>query len=143
MGQVTGTVVEVRGGQAIVECRAETTGCSLCQGGRGCSWQRVLGRQSVAVPAVQPECTLQRGDPVLLAVDDASLLAAAGRLYLPPLVGLLLAPALMRAAQLDQGAGSLIAAAIGLAAGLLVARRWATRPPSVTVSLQRPEATSS
>ena len=143
MGQVAGTVVEVRGGQAIVECCAQTTGCSLCQGGRGCSWQRMVGRQSLAVPAVQPEGTLQRGDPVMLAVDDASLLAAAGRLYLPPLVGLLLAPALLRAAQLDQGTGSLIAAALGLAAGLLVARRWAGQAPSVTVSLQRPGATSS
>ena len=143
MGQVAGTVVEVRGGQAIVECRAETSACSLCQGGRGCSWQRVVGRQSLAVPAVQPEGTLQRGDAVILAVDDASLLAAAGRLYLPPLGGLLLAPALLRAAELDQGAGSLIAAAIGLAAGLLVARRWAGQAPAVTVSLQRQGATNS
>jgi positive regulator of sigma E activity len=143
MGQVAGTVVEVRGGQAIVECRAEPSGCSLCQGGRGCGWQRMVGRQSLAVPAVQPEGILQRGDPVMLAVDDARLLAAAARLYLPPLVGLLLAPALLRVAQLDQGTGSLIAAALGLAAGLLVARRWAGQAPSVTVSLQRPGATGS
>jgi len=142
MGQVAGTVVEICGGQAIVECRAETSGCSLCQGGRGCNWQRVVGRQSLAVPAVQPEGTLQRGDPVMLAVDDASLLAAAARLYLPPLAGLLLAPAFLRAAQLDQGAGSLVAAAIGLAAGLLVARRWAGPAPAITVRLQRPGPTS-
>jgi positive regulator of sigma E activity len=144
MGQVAGTVVEVRGGQAIVECRAEPSGCSLCQGDRGCSWQRIVGKQSLAVPAVQPEGTLRRGDPVMLAVDDAWLLAAAARLYLPPLVGLLLAPALLRVAQFDQGGpGSLIAAAVGLAAGLLVARRWAARAPAVTVSLQRPGATGS
>jgi positive regulator of sigma E activity len=143
MGEVAGTVVEVRGGQAIVECSAEPSGCSLCQGGRGCRWQRIVGRKSLAVPAMQPEGTLQRGDPVMLAVDDARLLAAAARLYLPPLVGLLLAPALLRAAQLDEGFGSLFAAALGLAAGLLVARRCAGQAPAITVHRQSPRATRS
>lgn len=136
MGQVAGTVVEVRDGRAFVECRAERAGCSLCQGGRGCSWQRIVGSRYLAVAAEQPEGTLRRGDPVTLAVDDAHLLAAAARMYLPPLVGLLLAPALLRATPFDHGAGSLLAAVVGLAAGLMLARRWAAgRAASITITV--------
>jgi positive regulator of sigma E activity len=136
MGQVAGTVIDVRGGQAVIECRADTAGCSLCRGGRGCTWQRIVGKQSLLVPATQVAVTLQQGDQVTLEVDDGRLLAAAARLYLPPLAGLLLGPALLRAAQLDNGAASLVAAAGGLLAGLLVARRWAGQAPAVKVSLR-------
>jgi positive regulator of sigma E activity len=140
MGQVAGTVVDIRGGQAVVECRADTAGCALCRGGRGCTWQRVVGKQSLLVPAAQSTATLQRGDQVTLEVDDGHLLAAAARLYLPPLAGLLLGPALLRAAQLDAGMASLVAAVAGLAAGLLVARLWADRAPAIQVSLQQDAA---
>ena len=68
-----------------------------------------------------------------LTVDDASLLRAALRLYLPPLAGLLAAPALLRVLTGDSGIASLMAAVAGLAAGLLVARRWTTRMPPVRV----------
>ena len=68
-----------------------------------------------------------------LTVEDASLLSAALRLYLPPLAGLLAAPALLRLLTGDSGIASLLAAGAGLAAGLLVARRWTARVPPLRV----------
>jgi sigma-E factor negative regulatory protein RseC len=133
MSEVGGTVVEIRGDEAIVACPAEFSGCAACSGGRGCSWRRIVGSRSLAVPLQCPGGQLQRGDAVTLIVDDASLLGAALRLYLPPLAGLLAAPALLRLLTADSGSASLLAAVAGLAAGLLVARRWTTRMPPLRV----------
>lgn len=133
MSEVAGTVVAIRDGRAIVECGAELSGCTACRGGRGCSWRRLVGTRSLAVPAANPSGDFEVGDAVRLAVDDAKLLAAAARLYLPPLAGLLLAPAVLRAVATDAGVASLAAAGTGLLGGLLVARRWASHAPTVTV----------
>lgn len=87
---------------------------------------------------LQPDSALRPGDPVLLEVSDGGLLRAAGRLYLPPLAGLLLAPALLRAAQPDTGILPLAAAMAGLLAGCLVARRWARLPPPIVLRAASP-----
>ena len=134
MGEVAGTVVAIHDGRAIVECSAQASGCASCSGGRGCSWRRLAGTNSLSIPSAQPGKDLATGDIVSLTIDDGSLLAAAARLYLPPLAGLLLGPALLQAITAPAaGPASLIAAAAGLLAGLVVARRWTARTPEVTV----------
>jgi len=129
MTEVAGTVVEVRDGRAIVACQSDAGGCAACSGGRGCSWRRPLSTRSLAVPAGHINGELQPGDRVLLRVDDARLLGAAARLYLTPLVGLLAAPALLRLLTADSGLSSLLAAALGLGGGFLLARRWTAHLP--------------
>ena len=133
MSEVAGTVVDVRDGQAIVECQSAAAGCAVCASGRGCSWRKALGTRALAIPADYPGGRLSPGDLVCLSVDDARLLGAAARLYLPPLVGLLGAPALLRLITPDTGLPSLAAALAGLCGGFVAARRWTRRAPPVSV----------
>jgi len=134
MSEVAGTVVEIRDGQAIVACQTEVAGCAACSGGRGCSWRRLLSSRSLAVPAQHIGGELRPGDRVHLSVDDAHLLGAAARLYLTPVVGLLAAPALLRMFTADSGSTSLLAAALGLGGGFLLARRWTARLPPLRLT---------
>jgi positive regulator of sigma E activity len=132
VGQVTGVVTRVQAGQAVVECAATAVGsCASCAAGRGCGWQRtgLRGELMLDVPAGAPP--LQPGEAVAISVDDRELLAAALRVYLPPLAGLLAGPALLRASGLEQGAAPLLAAILGLALGAAVAWRWSRRPVSL------------
>jgi len=138
MSQVAGTVVELRDGQAVIACSAQPFDCPQCGAGRGCDWQSPPASRSLEVQVRQPIGALQPGDAVLLEVSDTGLLRAAARLYLPPLAGLLLAPALLRAAQPDTGILPLAAAVAGLLAGCLVARRWARQPPAIVLRSASP-----
>jgi positive regulator of sigma E activity len=133
MSRVAGTVVEVRDGRAVVECEVQASSCGACSSSRGCSWQRAGGTRRLEVDAARPEGSLQPGEAVELAIDDGRLLAAAARLYLPPLAGLLLGPAVLRLAGLEAGPAPLVAAAVGLLAGVLVARRWTALSAPVAV----------
>jgi positive regulator of sigma E activity len=133
MARVAGTVVEIRDGRAIVECDVQAASCGACASGRGCSWRRTAGTRRLEVDAARPGGTLQPGEAVELAIDDGRLLAAAARLYLPPLAGLLLGPGVLRLAGWEAGAVPLVAAAAGLLAGMLVARRWASAGAPVDV----------
>ena len=133
MTRVAGTVVEVRDGLALVECRTAAAACPACGSGHGCTWRRIAGSRRLELPLPPDEPALRAGDPVDLAIDDAQLFGAALRLYLPPLAGLLGGPLAVRVAGADQGLVPLVAAALGLAAGLWVARRWTRRVPVVVL----------
>lgn len=124
MSRVAGTVVEVRDGRAIVECETAASSCGACSSGRGCSWRRAAGTRRLEVEAARPEGPLRPGQAVELAIDDSRLLAAAARLYLPPLAGVLLGPVALRLAGLEAGLAPLAAAILGLMVGAWVARRW-------------------
>jgi len=129
MGQVTGVVTRVVAGQAVVECAATAVGtCATCASGRGCGWQRSGLRRQLLLDLPAAESPLQPGEPVAITVDDQQLLVAALRLYLPPLMGLLAGPALLRASGWEQGMAPLLAAAVGLALGGVLAWRWTRRP---------------
>ena len=129
MGQVTGVVTRIQAGLAVVECAATAVGaCASCANGRGCGWQRTGLRRQLLLEVPAGELPPQPGESVAIAVDDRQLLAAALRLYLPPLAGLLAGPALLRASGLEQGAAPLLAAVVGLALGAAVAWRWTRRP---------------
>jgi len=124
MSRVAGTVVEVRDGRAVVECESAASSCGACSSGRGCSWRRTAGSRRLEVDAAHPAGPLRPGEVVELAIDDGRLLAAAARLYLPPLLGLLLGPAVLRLVGFEVGLAPLAAAVAGLLAGAWVARRW-------------------
>ena len=136
MARVAGTVVDVRDGEAWIECRPETTPCGACASGRGCSWRAAVEPPRLAVPALLEGRRLEAGDAVELETDDAALFRAALRLYLPPLAGLLAGPALLRGLGWDAAALPLFAAACGLLLGGLVARTWTRTAPALT--LHRP-----
>lgn len=134
MTRVTGTVLAVADDRAVVECATPTSACDACASGTGCRGL-TLARQrprtlDVALPAGM-EC--RTGDTVDLVVDETRLLRAALRLYLPPLAGLLAAPALLHVVDGAAGARELAAAATGLLAGLAVARHWTRRVPVVSL----------
>lgn len=133
MSRVAGTVVEVRDGRAVVECESAAASCGACPSGRGCSWRRAAGTRRLEVDAVHPGGLLQPGEAVELAIDDSRLLAAAARLYLPPLAGVLAGPAVLRFAGLEAGLAPLAAAVAGLLAGAWVARRWSQGAATVDV----------
>jgi sigma-E factor negative regulatory protein RseC len=125
MGQVSGVVTRIEAGQALVECKANSAAsCGTCASGRGCGWQRNGLLRQVMVDLPVGERPLRPGDVVTLSVDDRQLVGAALRLYLPPLAGLLAGPALLRAGDWEQGATPLLAAAVGLAFGSVLAWRW-------------------
>ena len=133
MGRVTGTVVELRDSRAWVACQAVASACGACSAGRGCGWGR-RGRSSrLEIPAQLDGQPLELGTVLELEADEGPLLAAAARLYLPPLLGLLLGPVLLRGLGLDAGPAPVAAALVGLLAGGLIARAWTRRVPAVVV----------
>jgi positive regulator of sigma E activity len=132
MGQVTGVVTRIQSGQAVVECAATAAAaCASCAHGRGCGWQQSGLSRQLLLDLPVGECPLRPGESVAITVDDRQLLAAALRLYLPPLAGVLAGPALLRATGWEQGAAPLLAAGAGLALGAIVAWRWTRRPVSL------------
>ena len=125
MGQVTGVVTRVDAGRARIECGSSNhPACGTCAAGRGCGWQRSSQPRRLEIDARQGSRTLVPGDQLEVQIDDARLLRAACRLYLPPLAGLLAGPALLRVVGCEQGATPLLAALLGLVAGGLIAWRW-------------------
>lgn len=127
MSRLAGTVVEVRHGRAWVACATAAAACDGCSSGQGCGWARRRGVDRLAIPAELDGRPLAVGDRLELDADDARLLRAACRLYLPPFAGLLLAPALLRGWGLEAGLAPLWAAAAGLALGAIVAWLWTRR----------------
>jgi positive regulator of sigma E activity len=125
MAQVTGTVTRVEAGRAHVECGVSNhPDCGTCEAGRGCGWQRPNQPRRLEIDAQQGLRTLAPGDQLELQIDDARLLRAACRLYLPPLAGLLAGPTLLRVVGWEQGALPLLGALFGLLGGGLLAWRW-------------------
>lgn len=125
MGQVTGVVTRVEAGRARVECGdSDHPACSTCAAGRGCGWQRSNQPRRLEIDAQQGTRTLAPGDRLQVRIDDARLLRAACRLYLPPLAGLLAGPALFRVAGWEVGVTPLLGALLGLIAGGFLAWRW-------------------
>ena len=133
MSRVPGTVVDLRDGRAIVECRTAATGCAACGSGHGCTWRRLVRSQRLDVPLPRGEPDLRVGDPVDLSIDDRQLFGAALKLYLPPFAGLLAGPLAARLANFEQGIVPLIAATLGLGLGFWVARHLTRRVPLVAL----------
>ena len=133
MARVAGTVVEIRDGRVWIECATPAAACSACAEGRGCAWMARAGSRRLEAPAQLDGVRLNPGETVELEADEARLLGAAARLYLPPLAGLLAGPALLRLAGPDAGLAPLVAAAAGLIAGSLLARALTRAVPGVVL----------
>lgn len=133
MSRVTGTVVELRDSRAWVACRPAASACGACSSGHGCGWSRRGAPARLQIPAELEGRPLELGTVLELEAGEGPLLAAAARLYLPPLGGLLLGPALLRVTGLETGAGPAIAALAGLLAGAWIARAWTRRAPAIAV----------
>jgi positive regulator of sigma E activity len=125
MSSVAGTVVDVHDGRATVRCQTEPAGCGACAAGRGCGGLRREGPPLLEIAAELDGRSLAPGESVRILAEPRDLFAAAVRLYLPPLAGLLTGPMFIRLLGQGDGPVSLLAAGIGLAAGLLLARRLA------------------
>ena len=134
MHSVAGTVVDVREGRATIRCESQPAGCHACAAGRGCGSLRAVTPGLLEADAELDGRPLEPGERVCLEAEPRDLLAAACRLYLPALAGLILGPAIVRALGQGDGPLSLLAAVLGLAAGLLLARRWGVAAPQVRLA---------
>ena len=106
----------------------------------GSSGLRISGIWGVAcrtleVPVPSDDVVpLQSGETVTVSLADGDLLRIATRLYVPPLVGLLSGPLLLRSASYGGEAAEVVAAAAGVLLGWLLARVWVRAfPPRVIV----------
>lgn len=129
--RTTATVLGVVDGRARLACEAQVH-CGACQGGRGCAL-RWFGRGprglEVVAPAAAEGELLQAGQVVELEVRDSELLRTTVRASLPPLVGLLGGPLLVRFTGVGGEATELLAAAVGIGFGWAIARAWLRRSP--------------
>jgi positive regulator of sigma E activity len=133
VGRVSGTVVEIRDGCAWIACSPAESSCSACASGRGCAWTRGSAERRLGMPVMLDGRPLVLGETVSLEAEERQLLAAAVRLYVPPLAGLLLAPAMLRWLGFEGGVAPLVAAVTGLLLGGLLAHAWTRNAPAVTL----------
>lgn len=127
MLRVTGVVIGVEAGIARIECSPQgQPACAACATGRGCGWQRPNRPRHIEVDTFREGATaLVPGDRLELEVEEGRLLRAAGRLYLPPLAGVLIGPTVVRLLGIEHGLWPLLGTGAGLTLGIAVAWRWA------------------
>lgn len=129
--RTTATVLGVVDDRARLACEAQVQ-CGACQGGRGCALRWFGGGPrglEVVAPAAAEGELLRAGQVVELEVRDSELLRTTARACLPPLVGLLGGPLLVRFTGAGGEATELLAAAIGIGFGWAFARAWFRRSP--------------
>jgi sigma-E factor negative regulatory protein RseC len=121
-----GVVVTVGPGWAKVRVERQST-CGSCQARSGCGngvLAQVLGRRALELTIADPQ-GLAPGDRVTLGVRDQALVSGAFAMYLLPLAGLILPPALLAAGLPELGEGwAVLAGAAGFVLGLLLVRHW-------------------
>jgi len=130
-------VLLIRDGRATLACEQQEASCGACGPGGGCGlrWLARSGRRTLEVPVPSDDVVpLQSGETVTVSLADGDLLRIAARLYVPPLVGLLSGPLLVRSTSYGGEAAEVVAAAAGLLLGWLLARAWVRAfPPQVLV----------
>lgn len=109
-------------------------GCAGPAGRAGCSRPWFAARPVETLEVDAAGASLAAGDRVELTLGDRALLRLAAAAYLPPTLGLVAGPLLMRGLGVPGELPALLAALAGLAAGGLVARRLVRRPgrPALT-----------
>ena len=121
-GQVVSVSTDDSGGKAIVEVESVVV-CERCESGRGCG-AGLMGRQAgeKRVEAiVAKNLDLQSGDLVSIALEPRHILRAALVVYGSPLLGAVLAAIVAFSMGLGE-AEAVLAALVGLLAGILVAK---------------------
>ncbi len=135
-------VVRVEGAMAHLEIERSQP-CGLCGSSRGCGislWGRLFGgrRMDIAAPNI---LELKAGDRVVIALEEGGLLAGSLVAYLFPLLLVCaggLAGAWMGLTKAQQDLYAVVGALAGLAAGLMLLRKFATSlVPHQPVMLRR------
>jgi sigma-E factor negative regulatory protein RseC len=130
--QTLARVHDVRQDRVRLACESAASACDACSGGRGCALRWLArpggGLLDVEMPLLDGHRLLP-GDNVVVVVDDGELLRAAMVAYVPPLIGLLGGSGVATIMVPGREWAALIAAAVGLAAGWGMARRWLRRSP--------------
>lgn len=125
------TVVAVEAG-AVTVAPQRVSGCASCGATGHCGTEalgKIIGRQDSRL-RLRSDLDLAVGEPVVLTVPEGGLLLAAALAYLLPLAGLFSATLFVAIAGGSE-AETMLAAVLGLVAGLLAARKAATSPSLV------------
>lgn len=125
----TGRVLERRGNTALVLCQSAQA-CPRCASGKGCGgalWGRLLGNRLHRVSAHTTVPGVAAGDSVLIGLDESALVKAAACLYGLPLLVMLTASILAHIVAPDSELSTVLWAAVGLCAGILLARAVSRR----------------
>jgi sigma-E factor negative regulatory protein RseC len=130
--QTLARVHDVHQDRVRLACETAVSACDACSVGRGCALRWLTWPGSAMLEVALPLPDGQRllpGDGVVVVVDDGELLRAAMLAYVPPLIGLLAGPGFATVVVPGSEPAALVAAALGLAAGWGIARRWLHRSP--------------
>lgn len=120
MRYVEGVVGEVNGGLAVVEVAVRENGCGRCHEVGGCGGQnlsRALCDRKKTITVVNT-LGVAVGERVQIGMDDVAIGAMATRVYVVPLIGILLGGALGQALFSDGSVGGVVGALGGFLAAL-------------------------
>lgn len=120
MRYVEGVVGEVNGGFAVVEVAVRENGCGRCHEVGGCGGQNLSRALCDRKKTITVANTLgvAVGERVQIGMDDVAIGAMATRVYVVPLVGILLGGALGQALVSDGSVGGVVGALGGFLAAL-------------------------
>lgn len=120
MRYVEGVVGEVKGGFAVVEVAVRENGCGRCHEVGGCGGQNLSRALCDRKKAITVANTLgvAVGERVQIGVDDVAIGAMATRVYVVPLIGILLGGALGQALFSDGSVGGVVGALGGFVVAL-------------------------
>lgn len=133
MRYVEGVVGEVNGGLAVVEVAVRENGCGRCHEVGGCGGQNLSRALCDRKKTITVANTLgvAVGERVQIGMDDAAIGAMATRVYVIPLIGILLGGALGQALVSEGSVGGVLGALGGFVAALAYS---ATRRPADVAS---------
>lgn len=133
MRYVEGIVGEVKGGLAIIEVAVRENGCGRCHEVGGCGGQNLSRALCDRKRTITVANTLGVvvGERVQVGMDDVAIGAMATRVYVVPLIGILLGGALGQALVSHGSVGGVVGALGGFAAALAYS---AIRRPAVGAS---------
>ncbi|PXX90254.1 sigma E positive regulator RseC/MucC [Marinobacter vulgaris] len=125
----TGRVVAVTGDRVWVQT-IRTSACESCSARQGCGQRALAGVSGGRANQVLVANSLgaRVGDEVTVAIDESALLGASLLVYALPLVLMVLGT--VSGHQLSEGhdGAAMLGAAVGMAAGFMVARRIGSNP---------------
>lgn len=120
MRYVEGIVGEVDGGFAVVEVAVRENGCGRCHEVGGCGGQNLSRAMCDQKRTITVANTLgvAVGERVQIGMDDGAIGAMATRVYVVPLLGIMLGGGLGQALVSDGSVGGVVGALVGFVAAL-------------------------
>jgi len=129
MIQERAQVISISGDNVVVQTSGQKS-CVKCSNGTGCglgTLQTFFGRKNHALSATT-SMVVQQGDMVIIEVPERAILVSACLMYLLPVVSMLVAAFFIKT--IAPASGELlqiVAAFVGLAAGIFLSTRLAKR----------------